>query len=67
MVKTEFIFDSKFNVNQVMEALQSGNRLKWDKNIASITQVQKLGKINLIHQLIKPHPLLSQKRDMFYK
>lgn len=50
-----------------MEALQSHHRLKWDKNIEKMQSVHKLGKVNLIQQVIKPHPLMSQKRDMFYK
>lgn len=50
-----------------MEALQSTNRTKWDKNVEKMTSITKLGKVHLIHQQIKPHPLLTQKRDMFYK
>ena len=58
LFKTEYIYPSKFSVDQIIQAIHSPDlRCKWDRNVESKTLVRKVNRVELIHTVIKPHPL----------
>ena len=55
-------------MEQVVNAVHHPQlRLKWDKNIESISLVKKVSRVQLIHTVNRQNQLESVKRDMFEK
>ena len=68
LMKTEYIFDSRFSMESVVQAIHNSDmRMQWDSIMASKEFVRKVGRVELMKVSLKPHKLAPQKRDIFEK
>ena len=68
LFKTEYLFDSKFTMDQVIQACHDPQRrVKWDKNIDKIKILRKVNRVQILHTVNTPHILENTVRDMYEK
>ena len=67
IIKTVYTFDPRFQMKDIVGAIHTDQRLKWDAYIESKKVVRRINRVDLMHICLKQHQLDSQKRDTFEK
>lgn len=67
MIKTIYTFDPKYKMKDIVGAIHTEQRLKWDQNIESKKLIRRVNRVDLVNITLRQHKLDSQKRDTFEK
>ena len=68
LIKTEFVYSPQFSMDQVIRALHNyDERVKWDSNLLKKYVVKKMNRVEIVHEILKPHAIANQKRDILEK
>lgn len=67
IIKTIYTFDPKFSMKDIVGAIHTEQRLKWDPYIESKKVIRRVNRVELVNIQLKQHHLDTQKRDTFEK
>lgn len=68
LIKTEFVYPPQYSMDAIIRALHNyEERIKWDSNLLKKSVVKKMNRVEIIHEILKPHALANQKRDILEK